>query len=42
MGNLARTGISGYFMGNTAEQIIYKVENDILTMKTDSFVSPVL
>ncbi len=41
MGNLAKSGVAGYFIGNTAEQIISKVEKDILTMKYSGFVSPV-
>ena len=41
MGNLARTGVAGYLIGNTAERIIDKADTGILTMKSDAFVSPI-
>jgi len=41
MGTVARTGIAGYFMGNTAETVLQGVDCSVLTVKPDGFVSPV-
>lgn len=41
MGTIARTGISGVFMGNTAERLLPLVPCSILAVKPASFVSPV-
>ena len=41
MGTVARTGISGFVMGNTAEQILDKVTCSVLAVKPPGFVSPV-
>lgn len=41
MGTLARSGIPGFFMGNTAESILSRVECSALTIKPPGFVSPV-
>jgi nucleotide-binding universal stress UspA family protein len=41
MGTVSRTGISGLFIGNTAEKILYHVECSVLAVKPDGFVSPV-
>lgn len=41
MGTLSRTGIPGYFIGNTAEVILNNVECSVLAIKPDGFVSPV-
>ena len=41
MGTVARSGIDGYFMGNTAETVLQRVECSVLTAKPDGFVSPV-
>ena len=41
MGTVARTGISGFFIGNTAESVLNKVDSSVLTVKPDGFVSPV-
>lgn len=41
MGTLARTGIEGFFIGNTAESILRNVDCSVLTVKPDSFVTPV-
>lgn len=41
MGSLARTGIPGFLMGNTAEDILQKIECTSLTLKPAGFVSPV-
>jgi nucleotide-binding universal stress UspA family protein len=41
MGTVARTGIAGFFMGNTAESILTQLECSVLTLKPQGFVSPV-
>ena len=41
MGTVARTGIDGFFMGNTAESILGELDCSVLTMKPPGFVSPV-
>ncbi len=41
MGSVARTGISGFFMGNTAETILNQLHCSVLTVKPDGFVTPV-
>jgi len=41
MGTLARTGIPGFFMGNTAESILNQIDCSVLTIKPPGFVSPV-
>lgn len=41
MGSVARTGIPGLLVGNTAEKIIIQLEDSILAIKPDGFVSPV-
>jgi len=40
MGTVARTGISGLLMGNTAERVLHDVECSVLTMKPAGFASP--
>jgi nucleotide-binding universal stress UspA family protein len=42
MGTVARTGIAGLFMGNTAESILAQLDCSVLTIKPPGFVSPVL
>lgn len=42
MGTVARTGLSGVFIGNTAENIINTVECSVLAVKPEGFVSPLL
>lgn len=42
IGSVARTGIQGFIMGNTAEEVLSNVKCDVLTLKPDGFVSPVL
>ncbi|MCA9015007.1 MAG: universal stress protein [Planctomycetaceae bacterium] len=42
MGTLARSGISGFFIGNTAERMLEKVKCSVLTFKPSDFVSPVV
>jgi nucleotide-binding universal stress UspA family protein len=41
MGTVARTGIDGFFMGNTAESILGQLECSVLTIKPPGFTSPV-
>ena len=41
MGTIARTGIPGFFMGNTAESILTQIDCSVLTIKPPDFVSPV-
>ncbi len=41
MGTLGRSGISGFFMGNTSEEILKQVSCSILAIKPPGFVSPV-
>jgi len=41
MGSVARTGIAGLFIGNTAETVLSRVKCSILTVKPQGFVSPV-
>ncbi len=42
MGTLARSGLSGFFIGNTAERMLEKVNCSVLTFKPSDFVSPVV
>jgi nucleotide-binding universal stress UspA family protein len=41
MGTVARTGIDGFFMGNTAEGILGELDCSVLTIKPPGFTSPV-
>jgi nucleotide-binding universal stress UspA family protein len=41
MGTVARGGIAGMFLGNTAEQILRKLPCSVLAVKPDGFVSPI-
>lgn len=41
MGTLARTGISGFVIGNTAENILQSINCSLVAMKPDGFVSPI-
>ena len=41
MGTVARTGISGFFMGNTAETILNRLNCSVLAIKPAGFVTPV-
>lgn len=40
MGTLARSGMWGAVMGNTAEQVIDQVQCSVLTIKPNGFISP--
>jgi nucleotide-binding universal stress UspA family protein len=41
MGTVARTGISGFIIGNTAENILQKIDCSLWALKPQGFVSPV-
>ena len=41
MGTVSRTGIAGFFIGNTAEEVLNQVNCSMLTLKPEGFVSPV-
>ncbi len=41
MGTVARTGISGLFIGNTAETILEQLQCSVLAVKPPGFVSPI-
>lgn len=41
MGTVARTGIDGFFMGNTAENILTQIDCSVLTVKPPGFISPI-
>jgi hypothetical protein len=40
MGTVCRTGIAGFIVGNTAENILQQVDCSVLTVKPEGFVSP--
>jgi nucleotide-binding universal stress UspA family protein len=41
MGTVARSGIPGLIMGNTAEAILTELECSVLAIKPPGFVTPV-
>lgn len=41
MGTVARSGIAGLLVGNTAERVLRKLPCSVLAVKPDGFVSPV-
>jgi len=41
MGTVARAGLSGILIGNTAERLLRKLPCSVLTVKPDGFVSPI-
>ncbi|MCB2180814.1 MAG: universal stress protein [Desulfobulbaceae bacterium] len=41
MGTIARTGLPGFFLGNTAESILNQLNCSVLAIKPEGFVSPV-
>ncbi|QGY38927.1 hypothetical protein GM415_01835 [Pseudodesulfovibrio cashew] len=41
IGSVARTGIPGMLVGNTAEKIVANLKDSILVIKPDDFISPV-
>ena len=40
-GTVCRTGIAGFFIGNTAEKVLSEVNCSVLTVKPNGFVTPV-
>ena len=41
MGTVARTGIAGFVMGNTAEMVLRQLRGSVLAVKPPGFVTPV-
>ena len=41
MGTATRTGIAGFLIGTTAEDVLRQVDCSVLTVKPDGFISPV-
>ena len=41
MGTVCRTGLAGFFIGNTAEEVLSALDCSVLTVKPEGFVSPV-
>ena len=41
MGTVCRTGLAGFFIGNTAEEVLNAVDCSVLTVKPQGFTSPV-
>jgi nucleotide-binding universal stress UspA family protein len=41
MGTVCRTGIPGFLIGNTAENVLQHVDTSVLTVKPAGFVTPV-
>jgi len=41
MGTVARTGVRGFIMGNTAETILEQIDCSVLAIKPPGFVTPV-
>ncbi|MCW8928752.1 MAG: universal stress protein [Gammaproteobacteria bacterium] len=41
MGTVCRTGIAGFLIGNTAEEVLNQVDCSVLTVKPEGFVTPV-
>jgi nucleotide-binding universal stress UspA family protein len=41
MGTVARTGIPGFIMGNTAETILNQIDASVLAIKPPGFGTPV-
>jgi len=41
MGTVARTGLPGFFIGNTAESILGKLDCSVLAVKPAGFKTPV-
>lgn len=41
MGTVRKTGVRGFFIGHTAEEVLGRVSCSLLTVKPDGFVSPV-
>jgi universal stress protein E len=41
MGTVCRTGLAGFFIGNTAEKVLQEVDCSVLAVKPEGFVTPV-
>lgn len=41
MGTVARTGVAGFFIGNTAEKVLHSIHCSLLAVKPAGYVSPV-
>jgi universal stress protein E len=41
MGTVSRTGIAGFVIGNTAEEVLNQVDCSVLTLKPEGFITPV-
>ena len=41
MGTLSRSGVAGFFIGNTAEKVLRQVDCSVLTVKPEGFITPV-
>lgn len=41
MGTVCRTGLAGFFIGNTAEKVLSEVNCSVLTVKPEGFITPV-
>ena len=41
MGTVCRTGVGGFFIGNTAETVLSQVDCSVLSVKPEQFVTPV-
>jgi nucleotide-binding universal stress UspA family protein len=41
MGSVCRTGIAGFLIGNTAEEVLNQVDCSVLTLKPEGFETPV-
>ncbi|MEZ5506841.1 MAG: universal stress protein [Gammaproteobacteria bacterium] len=41
MGTLARAGVAGYMIGNTAENVVQAVDCSLLTLKPAGFITPI-
>ncbi|MCG9575291.1 universal stress protein [Vibrio tubiashii] len=42
LGSMSRTGIAGFVLGNTAEAMVSQLDCSVVTLKPDTFASPVL
>ncbi len=42
MGTVCRTGIAGFLIGSTAEEVLNQVDCSVLTLKPEGFVTPVI
>lgn len=42
MGTVCRTGIAGFLIGNTAEEVLNRIDCSVLTVKPEGFITPVI